>query len=89
MLPPLVACAAIAAATSRVRFGPHVGLVGYSPGVSTADFGRSGLERQIARLRELAGPRFEELELHVLVRDRPGLAPAEAFVPVLELLARG
>lgn len=126
-----------------------VGLTGYSPGVSTQDFGRSGLERQIARLRELAGERFSELELHVLVQwhdfttdreaaaaraasevevpeevvldspyvllgtpdeiaeqidadarrfgisrwtvfgDRPGLAPTEAFIPVLDLLTPG
>jgi len=126
-----------------------VGLVGYSPGVSTADFDRFGLERQIVRLQELAGQRFAELELHVLVQwhdftpdreaaaaraapeveapedvvldspyvllgtpdeiaeqieadarrfgisrwtvfgDRPGLAPAEAFIPVLDLLTPG
>lgn len=125
----------------------YVGLVGYSPGTSTSDLARSGLELQIGRLRGFAGPRFAELELHVLVQwheitsdrqaaaaraaseleaseevaldspyalfgtpeeiaeqlhgdarrfgisrwtifgDRPGLAPAGAFKPVLELLA--
>lgn len=126
----------------------HVGLVGYSSGAATNDFSRPALERQVERLRELAGARFAELELHVLVQwhdltdgrddaaaraaeelevtnvvaldspyallgtaeeiaeqihgdarrfgitrwtifgDRPGLAPAEAFGPVLELLGR-
>ena len=124
-----------------------VGLVGYSAGAPSSDFSRAGLERQVVRLKELAGDRFAELELHVLVQwhdfgtdrddaaakaapelgvskeialdspyvllgpseavadqmrtdqerfgitrwtifgDRPGLAPAEAFRPVLERLA--
>lgn len=48
-----------------------LGLIGFSPGRSdgdVADFSTAGLERQVARLRELAGDRFSDIELHTLVQ---------------------
>jgi probable F420-dependent oxidoreductase len=131
-----------AAAAEHADF---VGLIGI--GGEASDFSTAGLERQVERLRELAGPRFDRLELHALVQwhevtddrasaaeragpsldvpaeigldspyvligaaeeiaaqlhglrerlgltrwtvfgDRPDLQPADALVPVLELLA--
>lgn len=73
-----------------------VGLVGLSPrrggaGIETSHFSTSGLERQLARLRALAGPRFSDLELHALVQwhevtdDRR--AAAERAAPELEVSA--
>jgi probable F420-dependent oxidoreductase len=71
-----------------------VGLCGLSPtrgGTETdmSDFSTAGLERQVDRLRELAGPRFSQLELHALVQwhevtgDRR--AAAERAAPQLEV----
>lgn len=50
-----------------------VRLVGFSPsrggtGIETSDFATDALERQVARLRKLAGPRFSQLQLHALVQ---------------------
>jgi probable F420-dependent oxidoreductase len=69
-----------------------LGLIGFSPartdGAGT-DFSTAGLERQVARLRELAGTRFAEIELHTLVQwhdvtgDRE--AAAERAAAALEL----
>ena len=71
-----------------------VGLVGFSPtrggaGIDASDFSSDGVERQVARLRELAGARFSQLELHALVQwhelttDRR--AAAERAAPQLEV----
>lgn len=48
-----------------------LGLIGFGPGAANHDhseFTTAGLERQLERLRELAGDRFAEIELHTLVQ---------------------
>jgi probable F420-dependent oxidoreductase len=70
-----------------------LGLAGFSPGrtgeEAEADFTLAGLERQVERLRDLAGGRFGQLELHTLVQwhdvtdDRR--AAAERAAAALEL----
>ena len=48
-----------------------LGLIGFNPGAASSDhgdFSTAGVARQIDRLRELAGARFEEIELHTLVQ---------------------
>jgi alkanesulfonate monooxygenase SsuD/methylene tetrahydromethanopterin reductase-like flavin-dependent oxidoreductase (luciferase family) len=99
---PLISCAAIASATDRVRFGPLVlnndlrhpvvvareaAALGVPAEVATdSPYVLVGSAREIAdRLRELH-------ELLGIVRwtvfgNRSDLQPADAFVPVLELLA--
>ena len=53
--------------------GEHADIVGLtgsarSREADTSDYASSAVERQVRRLRELAGPRFERLELQVLVQ---------------------
>lgn len=48
--------------------GDIVGLIGFDPNGVWADFTTDALERQVARLREMAGARFDELEIQVLVQ---------------------
>lgn len=68
-----------------------LGLIGFSSsgGGGGSDFSMAAAERQVARLRELAGLRFPQLEVHALVQwheltdDRR--AAAERAAPQLEV----
>lgn len=61
--------------------------------IDVSDFSSAGLERQVERLRELAGARFASLELHALVQwhdvtaDRRSAAERAASAVELQLEA--